>query len=492
DLQSVGTEELKTNIGSIFMKEPSVKRNDNVYYVNCNNGVKGSKDNANMLRIWRVDWYISGDIREGNCSLHFADVFVSFSPSLECFVHCAHSPERHFKICQDLKIQNLPGEGVLVRNFNSRKRFYIDHPVVEAAKPSGDVSYLIGTSDLGNKLFIKRVPVAVDCSKIFKVYSDCDHIANVVSLRSYEQDDQFVYMAFEETNGTLIDYMGILLLNMSKLFPKFKPLVDYLRNVVHALMQLHKNDIIHGDVAPQHVLVRRGPGNDGMIKLCGMGKSTRIRKSDKESITTSAYKAQNYQLARTILNILGGHEFDGTQGQEFINDDLKKVGNLAAHLCMKLMDPNSSISLLEVYNHILFWDANKKINFIGEVSNALSSNELSGIEHLASDVFGVDVFGFKGWKGKVDSNWLSVMETASKHDRSLKVDAYDEDSLFDLVKLFRNSIQHPKRIYPAQNYITLERYISMTFPNLMTLLYNHMLDCSKKSTLYKKYHKEVV
>ncbi|GJV12138.1 hypothetical protein Tco_1353679 [Tanacetum coccineum] len=89
--------------------------------------------------------------------------------------------------------------------------------IVEAAKQSGNVSYLKGTLGLGNKLFVKRVPV--DWSKIVKVYRDCAHIANVVSLRSFEQDDQFAYIAFEETTS-----------------------------------------------------------NDGMIKLCGMGKSERIPK----------------------------------------------------------------------------------------------------------------------------------------------------------------------------------------------------------------------
>nr|GFA35447.1 serine/threonine-protein kinase/endoribonuclease IRE1a-like [Tanacetum cinerariifolium] len=478
---------MQSRIRSIFMKEPSVKTNNKVYYVNRNDGVEGTIDDANMLRIRRVDWYISGDIPEGNCSLNFADVFVSFSLSLECVVHCAHSPERYIKICQDLRLRNLHGEVILVRNFNSHKRIYIDHPLVEAAKPSGSVSYLMGTSDVGNKIFIKRVPVGVDCSKIIKVYTHCAHIANVVSLRSFEKDDQFVYLAFEETAGSLAGYIGKRLSTTSKVFPISRPLV-VLRNVVHALMQLHKNGIIHGAVAPQHVLIRRGLGNDDMIKLCGMSKSIGIHQSKKDSITTLAYKAQNFQLARTILNVLADHKFDGTLGgEEFIGDDLKKVGNLAADLCEKLMDPNSSISLLDVHNHILFWDENTKINFIGNVSNALISKKLKDVEYLAPYVFGVE-----GWKSMVDSCWLSQMEKDSKHDRSLKADAYDENSLFDLVRLFRNSINHPKRIYPAKTSIMLERYISTTFSNLMTLLYNHMLDCLMDSMLYEKYHKKEV
>ncbi|GKA43262.1 glutamine--tRNA ligase [Tanacetum coccineum] len=149
-----------------------------------------------------------------------------------------------------MKLRNVP-KGILVRTINSHKRIYTDYPLAEAAKQSGNVSYLKGTSYLGNKLFVKRVPVEVkvDCSKIIKAYRDFAHIANVVSLRSFEQNDQFTYMAFEETT-------------------------------VHALMQLQKNHIIHGAVAPQHLLMRRGPRNDGMIKLCGMRKSERMFKSE--------------------------------------------------------------------------------------------------------------------------------------------------------------------------------------------------------------------
>ncbi|GKB48280.1 hypothetical protein Tco_0899033 [Tanacetum coccineum] len=198
-----------------------------------------------------------------------------------------------------LKLRNVPGEGILVRTINSSKRIYIDHPLVEASKQSGNVSYLKGTSDLGNKLFVKGVPVDVDCSKIIKVYRDCAHIANVVSLRSFEQDDQFVYMAFEETA-----------------------------------------------------------------------------------------------------------EFE----QEFIQDDLEKVGNLAADLYEKLMDPRSSIPFLGVYNHIVFWDAYTKINFIGDVSDEQLSKKPTDVEHVDAQVFDGE------WKSKVNSNWLTEMEKASKHD----------------------------------------------------------------------------
>nr|GEY72287.1 cullin, conserved site-containing protein [Tanacetum cinerariifolium] len=195
---------MQSQIRSIFIKELSVKTNNKVYYVNRNDGVEGTIDDANMLWIWRVDWYISGDI-----------------------------------------------------------------PEVEAAKPSGSVSYLMGTSDLGNKIFIKRVPVGVDYSKIIKVYTHCAHIANVVSLRSFEKDDQFVYVAFEEAASSLAGYIGKRLSMKSKVFPISRPL-------------LHKNGIILGAVAPQHVLIRWGPGNDDMIKLCGMSKSIRIHQSEKE------------------------------------------------------------------------------------------------------------------------------------------------------------------------------------------------------------------
>nr|GEV14285.1 hypothetical protein [Tanacetum cinerariifolium] len=107
-------------------------------------------------------------------------------------------------------------------------------------------------------------------------------ILEVVSLCSFEQDDRFVYMAFEKITGTLVDYMGKL------------------RNVVHILMQLDKNGIIHGDVAPQHVLMRRGSGYDGMIKLCRMGKSTRIK--------TKCALPHSTKLNHTIITWTPSHQ----------------------------------------------------------------------------------------------------------------------------------------------------------------------------------------
>ncbi|GJU40720.1 glutamine--tRNA ligase [Tanacetum coccineum] len=149
---------------------------------------------------------------------------------------------------------------------------YIMNPLKELAERKGNVLYLAGRLRKDD-VFVRKVPVD-NCAKVKKVidlHKSCSHIANVLSLRSVECDDNFVYLAFERVRGSLLSYVNDLLGEESD--PKNRELVmfEVLRNVVLALLQVHQNGFIHGCVAPQNVLVRKRP-DCHMIKLCGFGK----------------------------------------------------------------------------------------------------------------------------------------------------------------------------------------------------------------------------
>lgn len=106
-----------------------------------------------------------------------------------------------------MKLQDIPGEGILVKTYNLTRKIKIKHPLVQLAKESSDnVLYLEGTLDR-NDVFVKKVPIKVDCNKSIEVYRSCSHIANVVNLRSVERDHHFIYMAFEKTEGSVVKFV---------------------------------------------------------------------------------------------------------------------------------------------------------------------------------------------------------------------------------------------------------------------------------------------
>ncbi|PWA45203.1 glutamine-tRNA ligase, putative / glutaminyl-tRNA synthetase, putative / GlnRS [Artemisia annua] len=483
-------EQMSRQIKSIFIGNPTVERFDQVYNVNCR--IQVGKTDAVTLKITRDDWYLSGKSFEGPCALHFADISVSH-PDLKCSLYCAHSAERFIRLCRDLNMRDIPGEGLWFRTINSSKRIYIDYPPQEEASKIGNILYFKGTLE-GCEVFIKRAPLVVDWRKTIMVYRELSHLTSVVRLLSVEQDDHYVYMAYENTCGSIVDYMRRRL--NTTISENFRA-KQVLRNVVLALMQLEKNAIIHGNVCPQHVLIRKGLGNKDMIALCGFGNSKRIP-VEQIAITSTAYKAQNYQLAMTILNVLKSiskslrfatsKDWETIKTEQEILQDLKEVGHVAADLCMRLMDPKYRISLLMVYDHMLFWDADKNMEFFVDFSDELQAKKLGSVQWMAAQAFGHD------WESKVDHDkkgtWLAEMEKASHHNRTKKAKAYETTSVFDLFRFFRNSINHKKKNKPTKTSVNFEKFISAEFPALMALMYSHLLN-SKNYELINKYHKGI-
>nr|GEX21523.1 glutamine-tRNA ligase, putative / glutaminyl-tRNA synthetase, putative / GlnRS [Tanacetum cinerariifolium] len=160
---------------------------------------------------------------------------------------------------------------------NLSKRIYIMNPLKELGERKRNVLYLAGRLHKDD-VFVRKVLVDDNCAKVKKVidlHKLCSHIVNVLSLRSVECDDNFMYLAFE----------GV-----------------------------HQNGFIYGCVTPQNVLVRKRP-DCHMIKLCGFGKCLRIpesEKGEKGNTRTPSYLVQTYQLSRTILAVLTPetHKYD--------------------------------------------------------------------------------------------------------------------------------------------------------------------------------------
>lgn len=509
-------EEMRRQLKGEF-ESVTVERVQHLYKVVLPMNAESSKGNENTLEIKRADWFISCSIRLGGVSdLHFAVVDVS-----KCDVYCAYSAEHFLHICQSLKLQNMPREGILVKAYNLTRRIQIKHPLVQLAKQTNGVVYLEGTigvdcdKSIEDNVFVKKVPIGVDCDKIIEVYRSCSHIANIVTLRLVERDNEFVYMAFEKTEGGAVEYIRDRVV-LRSLFHNSRPM-KILRNLVYALLQLQKNGIIHGNVAPQNVLIRQGPGNDCFIKLCGLGKSIKILASERDNPIyldrNPAYIAQKRQLARTMLSILtyGKHKYDDTcthayadsgwqtkRAKPEYDEDLKEVGEDVGDLCMKLMDPKSSINLKMAYLHFCFWDLNTKLDFICAISDLLFNKKLPPANHLGSQVFG------KEWKSKLnDDEWLQKMEDAAFTAPEKEKDAtipnkkkrdpvYNIEKLHDLIRLFRNSRNHPpEAIVKTHTPVRLMRFISSNFPKLMRVLYNHFIKHAMGSELYLTFHEEV-
>ncbi|PWA87632.1 hypothetical protein CTI12_AA128950 [Artemisia annua] len=103
------------------------------------------------------------------------------------------------------------------------------------------------------------------------------------------------------------------------------------------------------------------------------------------------------------------------------------------------------IKLLDVYNHICFWDASMKIELICVLNSALNQGLITGVDELANQVCGKD------WIPKIGNvKWVKKMEERSMHDKTEKTKAYITTSVKDLIKFFRNGWIHNEGIKDAK------------------------------------------
>jgi serine/threonine protein kinase len=122
------------------------------------------------------------------------------------------------------------------------------------------------------------------CNIIKKI--DSPHLVKIVDVRHN-------YIIFEKYDCDLFNML------VKRLITKDKKL-NYILQIVCGLEVLHNNNIIHGDVKPENILIRR----DKLV-LTDFGSSIKVTDGYKKSMSTDGYCAPEF-----FENIFSGFKFD--------------------------------------------------------------------------------------------------------------------------------------------------------------------------------------
>ena len=170
------------------------------------------------------------------------------------------------------------------------------------------------------------------CSEI-RLHSCLDH-PNIVKFYGCFEEKEDVYLVLEYMNGgTLFDYLNEVN------YLGVREAVEYLRDIIEALVYMHEKSIAHRDIKPENIVI----SSEGVAKLCDFGWSAVVETSRKTYCGTFDYappeilERKNYDTSVDIwcIGVLtyelltGRVPFEGEQR----NIIMHKIVNVRVLLC---------------------------------------------------------------------------------------------------------------------------------------------------------------
>ncbi|RKP20629.1 kinase-like protein [Rozella allomycis CSF55] len=333
---------------------------------------------------------------------------------------------------------------------------------------------------------------------------ETDEHPNVVRYFCKEECDQFLYIALELCSASLQDLFEKQeeLASLLKLVDKNQIVVDVLNGVSH----LHKMNIVHRDLKPANILINSKGRclitDFGLSKKLKMGQSSFmptfyagtigwrapeillvVNSSSNSSSETFRAKYLSRMTKSVDLFSLGcmihyvltdgkhpfgdGHEREANIISSKISLD-ENLSPLAANLISKLIRniPSQRISAEEALLHPYFWNANKCLNFIQEVSDF--TDKLDKGDHRLHSLEKRNLHVYeKEWTRKLDRIFLLDI---------FQFRNYDQKSLKDLLRR-----HHYHEIDPQVQKIIGSlpngywTYFSSRFPNLLLQVYEYII-----------------
>ncbi|KAL2641261.1 hypothetical protein R1flu_008848 [Riccia fluitans] len=370
-----------------------------------------------------------------------------------------------------------------------------------------------------------------------------DEHPNVVRYYAMEETHDFVYVALERCSFSLYDLIlaqaskeeskmasqvnenlgrkGLKLRSVEdiKLWDeKGRPsaeLFQIMKDIVGGLAHLHALGIVHRDLKPHNVLI--SSGRIMQAKIADMGLSKQLD-DDASSFDThlTAYGSsgsRGWQAPEQLLKgrasravdvfslgcvlfhcITGGsHPF----GSHFDRDRNITLGKMdlfsivdfpeAADLIERLLDPSPSRRppALDVLQHPFFWDAEKRLTFLKDVSDRVeleikdpSSTLMVELESLESYVL------CGGWDSKLDQ---ALLQNIRGYRR------YNFHSVRDLLRVVRNKANHFRELDEELQELLgpvptgLDEYFSSRFPRLLIDIYQVIAQHCRGETFWERY-----
>ncbi|KAG6555338.1 hypothetical protein Mapa_003381 [Marchantia paleacea] len=370
-----------------------------------------------------------------------------------------------------------------------------------------------------------------------------DEHPNVVRYYAMEETADFVYVALERCSFSLYDLIlaqtsqevshlasqvkdnlagkGLKLRSVEdfKLCDeKGRPsgeLFQIMKDIVAGLTHLHALGIVHRDLKPHNVLI--SSGRIMQAKIADMGLSKQLD-DDASSFDThlTAYGSsgsRGWQAPEQLLRgrasravdvfslgcvlfhcITGGRHPFGSHLDRDRNITLGKMDLFsivdfpeASDLIERLLDPLPSRRppAQDILQHPFFWDAEKRLTFLKDVSDRVeleikdpSSTLMTELEYLEPFVL------CGGWDAKLDQ---ALLQNIRGYRR------YNFHSVRDLLRVIRNKANHFRELDEELQALLgpvpagLDEYFSSRFPRLLIDIYQVIANYCRGESFWERY-----
>ncbi|WKX97486.1 hypothetical protein Q1695_013280 [Nippostrongylus brasiliensis] len=314
---------------------------------------------------------------------------------------------------------------------------------------------------------------------------ESDTHPNVIRYFCMESDSQFRYLALELCIASLNDYVQETTVREKIAIAA----TELLHQATEGLAHLHVMQIVHRDMKPQNVLlsmngtrgVRAVISDFGLCKRVQPGRQSLSRRSGlagtdgwiaPEALVSesTSFPVDVFSLGCIFYYVLsdGEHPFgdslhrqtniiNGKYNLRAIKEDVTVSSSLIESMIQSL--PSARPSVSAVLMHPFFWEADRRLQFFGDVSDRIEKEDGSVIvSRLESNARAV-----------VAGNWRNNICDALAADLR-KFRTYKGHSVRDLLRAMRNKKHHyrelPEDVRTSLGRIPDEflRYFTSRFP----------------------------
>ncbi|EKE39919.1 hypothetical protein ENUP19_0154G0008 [Entamoeba nuttalli] len=357
----------------------------------------------------------------------------------------------------------------------------------------------LGTGSLGTVVFEgnfngRRVAVKRLVKEFYsiaqhevEIFNQTEELPNLVRYYMSYSDRNFIYIALTYCECTLEQHINTMEYKKTPLLNEHT--ISLMKGCARGVYYLHKLGIVHRDLKPQNVLI----DSKGEVKITDFGLAKKI--DDNASFTCSHGGSVGWQAPEAIkgerltskvdIYNLGCLFFFIARKEHPFGPLIDRSKNILLGKMVKMdydnanvyqnefvmtlailtrIDPNLRPSADQIMALPLFWDFNKKLNFIKNASD-LFEMDPSMIITRELDASGIGI----RWQQSLDPGLV---------DSLVKFRKYDFNKTRDLLRAIRNKSHHyynlPKTeqslftSFPDGFYL----YFYKRFPGLLILVYN--------------------